>query len=270
MSEAEDLLRARYGALPFTPPELPAALRLILDRHVTRRYRPDPVPDALLDLVLAGAQSAPSKSDLQQYSIVVTHDAAKIAAVADAIGTMPWIKEAPVLLLFCGDIRRGRQVCAIHGRTHANDSVDTFMNAAVDAALAMGSCILSADAAGLGTCPISYVRNHLPLIETLFGLPAGVFPVAGLTLGVPEARNAPSPRLPPSVVVHRERYDDGALAGALPAYDALRPGAKPRYPEVHGPAPEGCRWSENAARQLSVPERANFRAWLATKDINLG
>jgi nitroreductase/FMN reductase [NAD(P)H] len=270
MSDAEDLLRARYGAAPFTPTTLPDALRPILDRRVTRRYRAEPVPDAVLDLVLAGAQSAPSKSDLQQYSVVVTRDQAKIAAVADAIGTMPWIVEAPVLLLFCGDIRRGRQVCAAHGRTHANDSIDTFLNASVDAALAMGFCVLSAEAAGLGTCPISYVRNHLPLIEELFGLPAGVFPVAGLTLGFPASRSAPSPRLPQSVVVHRERYGDAGLAAALPAYDALRPPAKPRYPEVHGPAPEGCRWSENAARQLSVPERANFRAWLATKDINLG
>jgi FMN reductase [NAD(P)H] len=266
---AEALIRARYGALPFAPAEVPPALALLLDRRVTRRYRPDEVPDALLDTVLAGAQSAPAKSDLQQYSILVTRDVAKIAAVADAIGTMPWIKDAPVLLLFCGDIRRGRQVCATHGREHANDSVDTFLNASVDAALAMAFCIMSAEAVGLGTCPISYVRNHLDLVASLFGLPDGVFPVVGLTLGYPAARNEVSPRLPPSVVVHRERYDDSGLAAALPAYDALRPPAKPRYPEVHGAKPEGCRWSENTARQLSVPERANFRAWLARKGINL-
>ncbi len=265
----DDLIRARYGSLPFDPVAIPPALVPILDRRVTRRYRPDPVPDALLDTVLAGAQSAPAKSDLQQYSILVTRDVAKIAQVADAIGSMPWIKEAPVLLLFCGDIRRGRQVCALHGRAHANDSVDTFLNASADAALALGFGIMAAEALGLGTCPISYVRNHLPLMEKLFGLPDGVFPVAGLTLGFPAARNATSPRLPQSVVVHREGYDDSGLAAALPAYDALRPPGKPRYPEVHGPAPEGCRWSENAARQLSVPERAGFRAWLATKDIRL-
>jgi nitroreductase/FMN reductase [NAD(P)H] len=267
--DAEDLIRARYGSLPFTPAEIPPALALLLDRRVTRRYTPDEVPDALLDTVLAGAQSAPAKSDLQQFSIIVTRDARKIAAVADAIGTMPWIKEAPVLLLFCGDIRRGRQVCAVHGRAHANDSIDTFLNASADAALAMGFCIMAAEAAGLGTCPISYVRGNLPLVAELFGLPEGVFPVAGLTLGWPAARNATSPRLPPSVVVHRERYDDSGLAAALPGYDALRPPGKPRYPEVHGPKPEGCTWSENAARQLSVPERANFRAWLASRGINL-
>jgi nitroreductase/FMN reductase [NAD(P)H] len=268
--DAEALIRARYGALPFAPAETPPALAPLLDRRVTRRYRPDPVPDALLDLVLAGAQSAPSKSDLQQYSVIVTRDAAKIASVAEAIGTMPWITGAPVFLLFCGDMRRGRRICALHGRDHANDSVDTFMNASVDAALAMGFCIMAAAAAGLGTCPISYIRNHLLLAERLFGLPDGVFPVAGLTLGWPEARNDPSPRLPPAVVVHRERYADADLGAVLPAYDALRPPGKPRYPEVHGAKPEGCAWSDNAARQLSVPERANFRAWLATKDINLG
>jgi nitroreductase/FMN reductase [NAD(P)H] len=267
--DAEDLIRARYGSLPFQPAEMPPALALLLDRRVTRRYRPDGVPDALLDTVLAGAQSAPAKSDLQQFSIIVTRNSGKIAAVADAIGTMPWITDAPVLLLFCGDVRRGRQVCALHGRAHANDSIDTFLNASVDAALAMGFCIMAAEAAGLGTCPISYVRGHLALVAELFGLPEGVFPVAGLTLGWPASRNATSPRLPPSVVVHRERYDDSGLAAALPAYDALRPPGRPRYPEVHGPKPEGCTWSENAARQLSVPERADFRAWLASRGINL-
>lgn len=268
--DVEDLIRARYGALPFVPAAVPGALALLLDRRVTRRYLPDPVEDTTLDTVLAGAQSAPSKSDLQQYSIMVTRDRAKIAAVTQAIGTMPWIAEAPVLLVFCGDIRRGRRVCAIHGRDHANDSADTFLNAAADAALAMGFCIIAAEAAGLGSCPVSYVRNHLDLVAGLFGLPDGVFPVAGLTLGWPAARNATSPRLPPAVVVHRERYDDSILPDALSAYDALRPPAKPRYPEVHGPKPEGCSWSENAARQLSVPERAQFRAWLAAKGINLG
>ena len=79
-----DLIRARYGALPFDPPaEIPPALAALLDRRVTRRYRADDIAEPLLDTVLAAAQSAPSKSDLQQFSIVVTRDKAKIAKVAD-------------------------------------------------------------------------------------------------------------------------------------------------------------------------------------------
>lgn len=265
-----DLIHNRYGTVPFEPPEEVApALAALLDRRVTRRYRADEVPDPLLDTILAAAQSAPSKSDLQQYSIVVTRDPAKIAKVADWIGTMPWIKDAPVLLLFCGDMRRGQQACAKHGRPHANNNMDTFLNTAVDAALAMGMAIAAADAAGLGTCPISYVRSHIEKVAPLFGLPEGVYPVAGLTLGWPLARNEVTPRLPPSVVVHRETYRDSGLEEALSDYDALRPKQKPRYPEIHGPAPEGCTWSENAARQLSVPERFGFRAWLRLRGFAL-
>jgi nitroreductase/FMN reductase [NAD(P)H] len=267
---AHDLIRARYGTLPFEPPaEIPPVLAALLDRRVTRRYAAQEVEDPLLDTILAAAQSAPSKSDLQQYSIIVTRDAAKIAKVADWIGTMPWIKEAPVLLLFCGDMRRGQAACTLHGRQHANNNMDTFLNTAVDAALAMGMAIAAADAAGLGTCPISYVRSHIEKVSPLFRLPEAVYPVAGLTLGWPEARNTPTPRLPPAAVIHRETFDDAALPAAIEAYDALRPRQKPRYPEVHGPAPDGCTWSENAARQLSVPERFGFRAWLRLKGFAL-
>ena len=191
---AAALLRARYGAEPdFAPPDgISPGLAAILDRRVTRRYRPEPVPEPLLRTLLAAAQSAPSKSDLQQYSIIVVQDPAKIAAVADWIGTMPWIKDAPVFLFFCGDIRRGRRLCELRGLEHANDNVDTFLNATADAALAMAHLILAAEMAGLGTCPISYVRNHVERVAPMLGLPRGVFPVAGLTLGWPAARNAPS------------------------------------------------------------------------------
>jgi nitroreductase len=116
---------------------------------VTRRYRAEAVPDALLDTVLAAASSAPSKSDMQQWSVVVLQDAGKIAAIADWIGTMPWIKQAPVFLVFCADVRRGRDICERAGREHANDNLDTMLNATVDAALAMGMTIAAADAAGL-------------------------------------------------------------------------------------------------------------------------
>jgi nitroreductase/FMN reductase [NAD(P)H] len=139
----------------------------------------------------------------------------------------------------------------------------------VDAALAMGFCIAAAEAAGLGTCPVSYVRNHMEKVAPLLGLPKGVFPVAGLTLGFPAAREPVTARLPPAVVVHRHRYSADGEAEAIAAYDARRSLAKPRYPEIHGPAPEGCRWSENAARQLAVPERAGFRAWLRSRGFAL-
>jgi nitroreductase/FMN reductase [NAD(P)H] len=93
-TDAAALWRARYGTEPdFAPPAgIVPGLAAILDRRVTRRYRPELVPEPLLRTLLAAAQSAPSKSDLQQYSIVVVQDPAKIALVADWIDTMAWLR----------------------------------------------------------------------------------------------------------------------------------------------------------------------------------
>ncbi len=267
------LWRARFGVDPEAV-SAPPALTLFLDRRVQRRYRDEDVPDALLDALLAAAQSAPSKSDLQQYSVVVMRDRARIKRIADWIGSMPWIASAPVFLVWCGDMRRGQRLCAMHGMPHANNNLDTFLNTAVDCTLAMGNFIAAAEAVGLGTCPISYVRSHIERVAPLLGLPEGVYPVAGLTLGWPDGRRPTSMRLPPEVVVHRERYDDAATEAAVRDYDARRHAREPVAPgsqknaDVHPPR-EGVGWSENVARQLSVPERFGFAAYLKTRGFDL-
>lgn len=260
---------ANLGGL--TPPDV---LRGILSRGSVRRYRPEPVCDGLLDTLLACAQSAPTKSNLQQYSILVLRDSAKRERLAGLIPTAQWAAEAPVFLFFLGDVRRGRRVAQMRGYEHRNDNVDTFMNAAVDAALAMQCFINAAEAAGLGCCPISMVRNELDAVAELLELPYGVFPIAGLSAGWPDEDGRISMRLPPSVVVHQDRYDDGGLAGKVEAYDdrgfavAPIPPEKQRHVDRYGVAERGT-WSENVARQLSVSERANFRDWLRRQGLNL-
>jgi len=75
--------------------------------------------------------------------------------------------------------------------------------------------------------------------------------------------------------VHRDRYDDTSLGADLDAYDAMRlerqpiPPEKQRHVDRYG-ALDNARWSENIARQLSLPERAGFRAWLKGQGISLG
>ena len=76
----------------------------------------------------------------------------------------------------------------------------------------------------------------------------------------------------PQLMREMMRNNDRQMAyiESLPGgYDALRRPARPRYPDIHGPAPEGCRWSENSARQLSVPERFGLSVWLKARGIDL-
>ena len=273
MADSAELLRARFG-IDQRGVDVPPAVAPLLDRRVTRRYTDQPVPDSLLNALLAAAQSAPTKSDLQQYSVVVMRDAARIKQIADWIGTMDWIASAPVFLVWCGDMRRNQRLCERHGMAHANNNLDTFLNTAVDCSLAMAQFIAAADAVGLGTCPISYVRSHIERVTPLLSLPSGVYPVSGLTVGWPVFRRPVSMRLPPSVVVHRERYDDTRQDAEIDAYDERRRAREPVAPgalknnDVYPPR-EGVGWSENVARQLSVPERFGFAAYLKTRGFDL-
>jgi nitroreductase/FMN reductase [NAD(P)H] len=273
MAEGQALLKARFG-MELPGVEVPDAIAPLLDRRVVRHYTDQAVPDSLLDALLAAAQSAPAKSDLQQYSVVVMRDAPRIKQIADWIGTMDWIATAPVFLVWCGDMRRGQRLCKLHDMPHANNNLDTFLNTAVDCSLAMAQFMAAAEAVGLGTCPISYVRSHIERVSPLLGLPSGVYPVAGLSVGWPVFRRPTSMRLPPSIVVHRERYEDSGLEQDVTAYDARRREREPKAPgslkntDVYPPR-EGVGWSEDVARQLSVPERFGFAAYLRTKGFDL-
>jgi nitroreductase len=260
-----DLIQDRFGLPTRAGASLPAegTVALILSHRVQRRYTPDPISDETLEIVLAAALSAPSKSDLQQVGIVLVRDRAKQALIGSWIPDMPWIADAPLFMIFCGDQRRMRRVAELRGKPFPNDTLDMFMNAAVDAALVMQNFITAGEALGLGSCPISVVRNHVEKLAELLELPAGVFPVAGLTVGYPAQRGYTSMRLPPAVTVHTDRYDESGLPDKLEDYDRRREARfatgrdKQKYPEVWGYT-EPYGWSEDKARQYSVPERHNF------------
>jgi nitroreductase/FMN reductase [NAD(P)H] len=260
-----DLIEDRFGLPTRAGRAMPAegTAAQILSHRVQRRYKPDPVPDEVLEIVLAAALSAPSKSDLQQVAIVVVRDRAKQALIASWIPDMPWIADAPLFMIFCGDHRRMRRIFELRGKPFVNDTLDMFMNAAVDAGLVMQNFITAGEALGLGSCPISVVRNHVEKVSALLELPPAVFPVAGLTCGYPAQRGWISMRLPPAVTVHTDRYDDADLPAQLEDYDRRRearfptPRDKQRFPDRWGYS-ESYGWSEDKARQYSVPERHNF------------
>ncbi|HKW90798.1 MAG TPA: nitroreductase family protein [Methylomirabilota bacterium] len=260
-----DLIQERFGLPTEAGRERPAegALALLLSHRTQRRYRPDPVPDDVLEIALAAALSAPSKSDLQQVGIVLVKDRTKQSTIGGWIPDMPWIAQAPLFMVFCGDHRRMRRVSELRGRPFPNDTLDMFMNAAVDAGLALQAFITAAEALGLGCCPISVVRNHVEKLAELLELPPAVFPVAGLCVGYPSQAGWSTMRLPPAVTVHTDRYDDGDLPTQLEAYDRRRetrhatPKESQRYVDRFGYT-EPYGWSEDKARQYSVPERHNF------------
>jgi len=246
----------RYGQALELSGEIPnlGALAALNERSVCRRYRADPVPEELVRLLCASALAAPTKSDLQQATIVRLADPAKRAAICALLPGSPWLAAAPELFVFCADGWRLRRLFERRGARFPNEHLDAFFNAAVDAALALGAFVAAAELAGLGSCPISQVRDHAARVDELLALPDWVVPLAGLALGYPEAKEPLSARLALSATVHTDRYDTAAAERELDAYDSRR----------------GRDWSGDKVRQYSTVWRADFGAYVRRKRFRLG
>jgi nitroreductase/FMN reductase [NAD(P)H] len=268
-----DIVKARFGSSPAlqAAPEGIKVLAAMANRRVMRRYTGKPVDPALLETLCAVALAAPSKSDLQQADIIMISDKVQRDRLHGLIPDNPWIREAPAFLVFCANNRRHRLMFEWRRQPFVNDHLDPFFNASVDAGIVLATFIAAADRVGLGTCPVSAIRNRAAEVSDLLGLPDHVFPVAGLGVGWPSFAGVLSPRLGLDVTIHHDRYDENGLQEKIADYDrrraAVQPYATQRYTDRFGQA-DDYGWSEDKVRQYSVPERADFGAFIRKKGFN--
>src|SRR5262250_757606 len=141
-------LLKRFGAEFEIDPELTGLneLEKIAGHRSHRRYLPRPVEPDLIRLLCACALSAPSKSDLQQADIVIVTDRATRQAIVDTIPDMPWIMDAPVLLVFVGNGARLPMMSRRRDKPFPNNHLDAFFNATVDGAIVMTTFMQAAAA----------------------------------------------------------------------------------------------------------------------------
>lgn len=246
-----------------------------IHRHYSvRRYKPDPVPRDMVEIIVAAGQRASTSSNLQAYSAVAVTAADRRAALAELCGDQESILQAPVFLAWCADLSRLERICEMRGYEQVTKGVESFLVAAVDAALAMQNAALAAESLGLGMCYIGAIRNHPAEVIELLELPRLVFPISGMTLGWPAVRPFVKPRLPLEAVLHWECYDTAGEAEALAAYDqamvatGIYRGRQVAVPGCEGEM-EDYGWTEHSARRVSQPVRVQLRRVLADQGFAL-
>ena len=217
-------LNARYGkdapqaSLPTT-----AVLDSMLAHRTVRAFDSRPLPAGTLEAMMAAAQSAPTSSNLQTWSVVAVEDAGRRERLSKLSGNQAQIRECPLLLVFLADLSRNDRLAERAGESAgANPSFEMFLVAAIDAALAAQNALVAAEAMGLGTCYIGAMRNHPEAVAAELGLPPDVSAVFGLCVGWPDAARpaaAVKPRLTQEAVLFRERYDSSTEAALLERYE---------------------------------------------------
>lgn len=235
-----------------------------IHRHASiRKYKPDPVDRTWIEAIVTAGQRAATSSNLQTYAVVAVTDAAKRATLAHLAGDQEHILEAPVFLAWCADLSKLDRATQLRQLPHHHETVESFLIAAVDVALAAQNAVLAAESLGLGTCYIGGLRNQPRAVIELLGLPHLMFPITGLTVGWPAVAPTLRPRLPQAAILHWEAYTRNHEDAALHAYDRtmIETGI---YANRQVPTPgrpdemEEYGWLEHSARRVAQPSRATL------------
>ncbi|HEY3613240.1 MAG TPA: nicotinate-nucleotide--dimethylbenzimidazole phosphoribosyltransferase [Gaiellales bacterium] len=182
----------------YDPAASAAVHRVIAERRDIRRFRPDPVPEATLRLLLEAAHRAPSVGLMQPWRMIVVESLDTRIEIrrlaqrerlrqADRFDErarhfldqkIEGIVEAPLGICFCCD--HGDDDAEILGRGTIPET-DVYSTAC-----AIENLWLAARAEGLG---IGWVSFYQPAdLRSLLGIPARVDPIAYLCVGWPDER----------------------------------------------------------------------------------
>jgi nitroreductase len=195
---------------------------LLMSHRSVRGFLSDPLPAGTLEALVAAGQSASSSSNVQAWTVIAVENPATKAALAAVANNQKHMEECPLLLVWCADLSRTKEMGRRHDYpTEATEFLESFVVSVVDAALAAQNATVAAESFGLGMVYIGALRNNPQEVARLLKLPPNVVGVFGMCVGYPDPTRPfnVKPRLPQSIVLHREHYDASVPQAALDSYD---------------------------------------------------
>jgi len=218
-------LAERYGAPvdELEPPAWNRTLDILLAHRSVRRFREGALPPGTVETLVAAAQSAPTSSNLQTWSVVAVEEPERKARLSVLAGDQAFIRQAPLFLIWLIDQQKLQSVARAQAREAlAFDYLETFLLGAVDASLAAQNATVAAESLGLGATYVGGIRNRPADVAAEIGLAPHIFALVGMAVGWPDlgAGLEVKPRLPQAAVLFREQYGWGERqAAAVASYN---------------------------------------------------
>lgn len=197
----------------------------LLMRTSVRRYEREAIPEETMDFIYRAVENTPTSYNGQQFSVIDIDDQ-ELKEKLYAITNQKQLKTCNRLLIFCSDYNKIKLLADKKGLKMPpfTDTMDGVTIGIIDASLAMMSAVVAAQAAGLGSNCVGYLRTADPAkIAELLELPKGVFVVCGLALGVPREQPDLKPKQPSKLVFHKNHYrhDNDEMVAELEQYDEI-------------------------------------------------
>ena len=179
-----------------------------ITRRTVRSFDASRVPNnTLLESLLEEASHAPTTGNMQLYSVVITRDPERHAAIAPAHFCQPASTDpGAVLLTFCADVNRFSRWCQLRDAEPGFDNLQSLLAAIFDTVIFAQQFNTAAEARGLGCCYLGTTTYNAAAIAEALELPDLVVPVLTLAVGYPKGETEVSDRLAPRAFVHNETY----------------------------------------------------------------
>ena len=161
-------------------------LEAIRTRRSIRKFRPKPIPDEKLKMILEAGRLAPSAGNRQPWLFVVVKNLERKRTLAKAADNQMFIADAGVIIVALGD---------------SEASPRWFKR---DPMIAVEHMVLAATDLGYGTCWIGAFDEEE--VKRLLRIPEELKVIALLPIGFPEEAPAPKPRKTLKEIVFIEKY----------------------------------------------------------------
>lgn len=187
-------------------------MEAIQKRRSIRKFKPDPVPDELIDQILEAARLAPSGTNRQPWRFqVIREGELKKRFIEEAVMGNPHVAQAPVVIV-CGSelltFVKGHKLAPPDSDYFGADSeqwedLQKFLpDAQMYTAIAIDHMTLAATALGLGTCWVQRIRFGRAAMT--LGWPRHIVVLTLLLVGYADEEPPPRQRLSLEDIVLQE------------------------------------------------------------------
>jgi nitroreductase len=161
-------------------------MEAITTRRSVRSFRPDPLPDDLVQSLLTAAMSGPSTANQEPWQFVVLRDRERLDSLAAHPAYKHVVSQAPLVVVVCADMDRSK-------------FGDHWV---IDCSIATQNLLLAAHAAGLGAVWMGcvFIEDRAAVVRECLRSPQQIVPFAVVPIGHPTAPVTPVERFKPDRV----------------------------------------------------------------------
>ncbi|MBQ9913920.1 MAG: nitroreductase family protein [Clostridia bacterium] len=184
-------------------------MKSLVARKSIRQFESRDIDEKTRELLLLSASQAPTAGNQQLYTIIDVRSQEIKDKLAVSCDNQPFIKTAPMVLIFCADCKKWDDAYRSIGLEPKSAGEGDLFIAIEDAVIAAQNVVVAAESFGLGSCYIGDIIENREYHKQLFSLPDKVVPICMLVIGYPTEGQLKRPkprRCEQKFIVHTDSY----------------------------------------------------------------